>query len=288
MNIPRDKYPLPEADIIRHDPQEVGAFAVAEVTEISGARMSALIPEDMQDDIPAILPPEGHVDDAIGEPGDDDVSSDDERFLKRFGELLPNAQARDPQAQHELFGMIYPLAVRYARSRLGSIDPGGNLAQDAAQEACLAFWKALPRLTITDPGWVRGYILGIIGHKATDRYRAISRHPPCDPLDETLEIPTRDTPESIVLASDTIALLPMLEKLTPLLRGVVFLRVIRRYTIPEVASALNRSPAAIAAAQHRALNRLRTILSEPAGDTSDDTQNSPSTSHPRRPSIYGG
>src|ERR1700730_7094078 len=89
-------------------------------------------------------------------------------------ELTARAAAGDTDAQGALLALIRPGVVRYCRARLGRGHGGYDLADDVAQDVCLAVLSALPRFR--DQGRpFSAFAFGIAAHKVADAQRAALR-----------------------------------------------------------------------------------------------------------------
>src|SRR5690606_39978993 len=60
-------------------------------------------------------------------------------------ELTSLAVQGDRRAIELLLGRLRPMAVRYCRARLGRVSGQYHIADDVAQEVCIAVLSALPR-----------------------------------------------------------------------------------------------------------------------------------------------
>lgn len=195
---------------------------------------------------------------------DDDSSVDDRRAenaeLERLARL---AGDQDRAAMEEFLRRIKGPVVRYCRSKLiGSTRT--HTADDVAQEVLWAVCEALPRYR-PDGSSVMAFVFGIARFKLVDAFRASGRHRSV-PSDSLPENPDPDPgPElAAVLSTEVVRLRAALEKLLPHHREVLGLRVAMGYSGAEVAALLGTTPGAVRVTQHRALAKLRAILSEGA------------------------
>jgi RNA polymerase sigma-70 factor, ECF subfamily len=175
------------------------------------------------------------------------------------------AASGDPTAVGRLIAMITPVAVRYCRARLGGRDLSYLSADDVAQEVCLAVLHALPNYT--DRGGSFLYLVhAIASNKVADAYRLVSRDR-SDPMAELPERPAwHNEPEKHALDADLGArLTKLLATLPPLHREIVTLRIAVGLTAAETAEALGISPGNVRVTQHRALAKLRAMIT-PDGD----------------------
>jgi RNA polymerase sigma-70 factor (ECF subfamily) len=128
--------------------------------------------------------------------------------------------------------------------------------EDVLQDTWLA-WAAAPRSEIGNP---RAYLVRIAVNSALGRLRRASRareHYLGPWLPEPV-LTTPDAAESAVAGeSVSLALMVVLETLTPLERAVFVLREAFAYDYTEIASLLDRTPVAVRQLAHRARQRVR-------------------------------
>src|SRR5258706_15703202 len=89
-------------------------------------------------------------------------------------DLAARAAAGDPEAKGALFALLRPSIVRYCRARLARASSGYDLADDVAQEVCLAVLSALPRFRDLGRPF-SAFAFGIAAHKVADAQRAAMR-----------------------------------------------------------------------------------------------------------------
>jgi RNA polymerase sigma-70 factor (ECF subfamily) len=178
-------------------------------------------------------------------------------------ELDPAVKAAatgEPAAIERLISMITPVAVRYCRARLGGRDLSYLSADDVAQEVCLAVLNALPNYQ--DRGGSFLYLVhAIASNKVADAYRLVSRDR-SDPVAELPERPLADNePEKHILDVDLGSRLnKLLATLPPLQREILTLRQVVGLSANETAEALGISPGNVRVTQHRALTKLRAMI----------------------------
>jgi RNA polymerase sigma-70 factor, ECF subfamily len=175
---------------------------------------------------------------------------------------LSAAAARGQQAAIEsLLQQIRPMVVRYCRSRLGRIAGHYHVADDVAQEVCIAVVSALPRYQDIGRPFA-SFVFGIASHKVADAVRHAGR----------LAIPTEDLPDgpdsspgpedTVVAFLEAKRAMGLLSKLPAGQRDLLVLRVLSGLSAEETGQQLGMSPGAVRVAQHRALARLRVIARE--------------------------
>jgi RNA polymerase sigma-70 factor, ECF subfamily len=160
-----------------------------------------------------------------------------------------------------LIRQIRPMVVRYCMARLGNLAAHCHLAEDVAQEVCIAVLNALPRYRDMGRPFA-SFVFGIASHKVADARRSAAR----------LAIPTDDLPdcpddqpgpeEAAVASLEAQRARALLARLPAHQRELLVLRVLTGLSAEETGVALGMSAGAVRVAQHRALVRLRAIAVE--------------------------
>jgi len=173
-------------------------------------------------------------------------------------DLTALAASGHPAAIESLLRQIRPMVVRYCRARLGHISGHYQVADDVAQEVCIAILSALPRYQDMGRPFA-SFVFGIASHKVADAMRNAAR----------LAIPTEDLPdgpddrpgpeETVVAYIEAERARALLARLPVHQRELLVLRVVSGMSAQETGNALGMSAGAVRVAQHRALARLRAI-----------------------------
>jgi RNA polymerase sigma-70 factor, ECF subfamily len=176
-------------------------------------------------------------------------------------DLTARAAGGQPAAIEALLEQIRPMVVRYCRARLAQISGHYHIADDVAQEVCIAVLSALPRYRDMGRPFA-SFVFGIASHKVADAMRNAAR----------LAIPTEDLPdgpdsrpgpeETVVAYIEAERARALLARLPVHQRELLVLRVLTGLSAEETGHALGMSPGAVRVAQHRALARLRAIARE--------------------------
>jgi RNA polymerase sigma-70 factor (ECF subfamily) len=166
-----------------------------------------------------------------------------------------------PAAIDALLEWVRPMVVRYCRARLGRITGHYYVADDVAQEVCLAVLAALPRYRDMGRPFA-SFVFGIASHKVADAVRTASR----------LAVPFEDLPdgpderpgpeETVVAYIEAERTRALLAQLPHHLRELLILRVVTGLSAEETGNVLGMSAGAVRVAQHRALARLRALAVE--------------------------
>lgn len=173
--------------------------------------------------------------------------SDDEALVAR-------AQA-DPGAFAPLYRRYAEPIYGYCYRRLGTRE----LAEDATSQVFTKALAALPRYR-GEAGGFRPWIFTIAHHVVADIYR---RRRPTAPLDDAWQLADsgRSPEDEVIAADDARNVRRLLSQLTPDQRDVVELRL-NGLTGVEIAEVLGKRPGSVRAAQFRAYQRLRELLTE--------------------------
>src|SRR5580658_10685585 len=180
----------------------------------------------------------------------------DRTGLRDLADLAISGQ---PEAIESLLVEVRPMVVRYCRARLGRISGQYHVADDVAQEVCIAVLSALPRYRDMGRPFA-SFVFGIASHKVADAIRNAAR----------LAIPTEDLPdgpdgrpgpeETVVAYIEAEHARALLARLPVHQRELLVLRVLSGMTAEETGHALGMSAGAVRVAQHRALARLRAMV----------------------------
>ena len=171
---------------------------------------------------------------------------------------MSNGGANDPFVEHRnlLFTVAYEL--------LGSAAD----AEDVVQESWLR-WSQVDRTQVRDP---RAYLVRIVSRQALNQLRTLSRRRE-DYVGEWLPEPLLTSPDvadDVELAeSVSIAMLAVLESLTPTERAVFVLHEVFDVPFDEIADAVEKTPAAVRQIAHRARNHVAARRPRVAVDRSE-------------------
>ena len=176
-------------------------------------------------------------------------------------DLTDLAVRGEPEAVESLIEQVRPMVVRYCRARLGRAAGQYHIADDVAQEVCIAILSALPRYRDMGRPFA-SFVFGIASHKVSDALRSAVRG----------AVPTGDLPdgpddrpgpeETVVSYIEAQRARALLSRLPEHQRELVILRVVTGLTAEETGNVLGMSAGAVRVAQHRALARLRAIAGE--------------------------
>lgn len=210
---------------------------------------------------------EAYVDGAVarGGPTRDSSAAQVEEQHQRVEDALPSLVVRavegDASAEEALIAEVRPHILRYCRGRLGRMTNSYHIADDVAQEVCMAVLNALPRYRDMGRPFM-SFVYGIAAHKVADAQRRELRT--ARPIEDLPDGPD-DSPgpeERALRISEAREARALLDRLPEQHRELLFLRVVNGLSAEETGSALGMSAGAVRVAQYRALNRLRALAEE--------------------------
>jgi RNA polymerase sigma-70 factor (ECF subfamily) len=176
--------------------------------------------------------------------------------------LARSAADGDTDAANDLMAEVHVVAHRYCRARLGSYAAGRQLADDIAQEVCIAVLRGLPRYEHRGLPF-EAWVYSIAHRKVADAQRSVhrSRDVAFGELPEMTD--ERPTPEQSAIHDAEVGwATELLDRLPERLREVLILRVATGMSAEATGRTLGMSAGAVRVAQHRALTRLRALASE--------------------------
>ncbi|WP_347352872.1 sigma-70 family RNA polymerase sigma factor [Intrasporangium sp.] len=174
-----------------------------------------------------------------------------------FADLAVRA-GHDGRAAELLLGGVRDLALRYARVRLGRFG-AEDIAQDVAQEVCMAVLTALPGYEHRGLPF-EAFVYRIAARKLADAQRSVLRGPTL--LAEVPDaVDDRPSPEALaVTRAEARLAIDLMDRLSAQQREILVLRVAVGLSTQETADALGMTAGAVRVAQHRALTKLRELM----------------------------
>lgn len=166
----------------------------------------------------------------------------------------------DRAALSRVLEVIRPVVVRYCRARVGRAERVSASADDVAQEVCLAVITALPRYRDQGRPFL-AFVYGIASHKVADAHRGAARNrsEAVEQVPDTADL--GDGPEQRALDSDAgRRMAELLDVLPERQREILVLRLVVGLSAEETAQAVGGTAGAVRVAQHRALGKLKTVM----------------------------
>lgn len=182
------------------------------------------------------------------------------RHLVADRALVADAQAGSPGAMDELIAALRPAVLSYCRSRLSSYPGGADIADDVAQETCVAVLKVLPRYQESGAPF-GAWVFAIASNKIADAQRRVGRAALLvDELPEQTE-PSLNPEELVMTRIDLLAVNELINALPQRMAQVVVMRA-HGATAEVVGERLGMSPGAVRVTHHRAVAKLRQLIDE--------------------------
>ncbi|PRX49358.1 RNA polymerase sigma-70 factor (ECF subfamily) [Prauserella shujinwangii] len=175
--------------------------------------------------------------------------------------LAARAATGDRAAAERLLTVVRPAIVRYCRARIGRSFGTYSSADDVAQEACLGIYRSLSGYRSIGNSF-RAFAYRIAANKVVDHYRKskVGREMSYEVLPE--EVDTSANPESLFLKSEYAGQMRrLLGHVSERDRDILVLRCVVGLSAEETAQTIGSTPGAVRVAQHRALTKLRAVLS---------------------------
>ncbi|MDN5854812.1 MAG: RNA polymerase sigma factor ShbA [Actinomycetia bacterium] len=173
------------------------------------------------------------------------------------------ARARDDDVTlNLLMREVRKVSIRYCRARLATYPGGRQLAEDVAQEICVAVLQALP--TYDERGVpFEAFVYAIGSRKVADAQRSASRSRVVLVDEIPDEVDEKPGPEQqAVRAHEFDEAAGLMADLPDTLREVLLLRVALGLSAERTGDTLGMSPGAVRVAQHRALKKLRSMCAK--------------------------
>lgn len=176
--------------------------------------------------------------------------------------LARSAAEGDEQATNDLMREVHVVALRYCRARLGSYASGRQLADDIAQEICIAVLRGLERYEHRGLPF-EAWVYSIAHRKVADAQRRLHRSKDvtfAELPDMTDESPTPE--QSAIHQAEVGWATELLDKLPEKFREVLILRIAAGLSAESTGRTLGMTAGAVRVTQHRALARLRALAAD--------------------------
>jgi len=176
----------------------------------------------------------------------------------QFEDVLSAARHGAGWALTVLYRELHPRLLRYLRVEVGQD------ADDVASEVWVNVAEALPRFAGDEAGF-RSWVFTIARRRVLDLRRRRTRRRtdpvPADTLESTGDLAVDDIERAVESLAADAALAYLVEQVSPDQAEVVLLRIVGGFNVDETAAIVDKSPGAVRALQHRALNRLAKKIS---------------------------
>ena len=166
--------------------------------------------------------------------------------------IVAQAQEGDIAAFSQLYELLVEPLYRFVLLRIGN----EHDAQDITAETFKRVWQNLARYRTKN---FRAFVFTIARNVTVDWIRKNKRNIPLDSNDHIVDTQVNLLEET--QHKDTITeLMAAIQRLPQPYQEVIILRYIEEMTIKETAAILQKSPIAVRVTQHRAIKKLKQIL----------------------------
>ncbi|AUH69617.1 MULTISPECIES: sigma-70 family RNA polymerase sigma factor [Gordonia] len=182
-----------------------------------------------------------------------------------LGQAVRAAADGDRAALTSVLDSVREPVLRYCRGRIGAGERHLFSADDVAQEVLMAVMTALPRYEDQGRPFM-AFVYGIASHKVADAMRSAARvkSDPVEDVPDSLDF--SNGPEQAALESDASRQMrDLLGTLPEKQREILVLRLVVGLSAEETADMVGSSPGAVRVAQHRALTKLKKLMT-PGGE----------------------
>jgi RNA polymerase sigma-70 factor (TIGR02957 family) len=170
----------------------------------------------------------------------------------RVDNVAPRRRVEPVTSDEQTFSEYRKLLFAIAYRLLGSAADAEDVVQDAWFK-----WSGADRSRVSDP---KAYLARIVSNLAVERLRSMRRQRETyvGPWLPEPILTQADAAEDVATAeSVSLAMLVVLETLSPLERAVFVLKEVFDFSYPEIAEAVDRSKPAVRQAAHRARNHIQ-------------------------------
>jgi RNA polymerase sigma factor (sigma-70 family) len=168
-----------------------------------------------------------------------------------FAAALAVASRPGPLRSESFEHLLRPLLFAVRRYLQAQV---GEAADDLVDDVLLAVFEHIHRFRGSESQF-RSWVFTIAHHRVVDHHR---RRRELLPLDRVAGWRSRDDTEAAALARVAEhELRRVLDEIAPAQREVLVLRLVHDLSIEQTAARLNRSPGAVKALQHRAIDAVR-------------------------------
>lgn len=171
-------------------------------------------------------------------------------------QLVEAARTGDERAWRTIVAELGPALVGYARSK-GVPDP-----EDLMQEVFVALAE---RLADFEGSWrrFRSWAFTIAHHKMADHHRSRSRRPRLVPMEVAAGMAGGPTPsDELEMIDERERSLTALDRLSPVEREVILLRVVAELDSEQVGEILGKRPGTVRVIQSRATTKMKQMMQE--------------------------
>jgi RNA polymerase sigma-70 factor, ECF subfamily len=171
-------------------------------------------------------------------------------------DLVAEIKKGNTEAFAEVYDLYSDRIFRFVKLKVSN----QSQAEDIVQDVFVKAWKGCESLPL-DKLQFSSWLYKIASNTVNDYFRKMYRTPDISPLESGMELASGQSIEAEVnMTFDLARVRDALSGLPSQYRQVLELRFSQDFTIAETADILGKSSLAVRLLQHRALNKLHTII----------------------------
>jgi RNA polymerase sigma-70 factor, ECF subfamily len=172
----------------------------------------------------------------------------------RLMQLIASARAGSEQAFTELYDLYFEKIYRFIFFRVGHKE----VAEDLTEDTFIKVFRSLPSLN--QESSFESWLYQIARNKVIDYYRSKRQVVPLEEVENTLEYET-NVIDIVNLENQQKIFIKLLKELTSEQQTVIKLKFLENLDNDKIAAIMNKNEGAIRVIQHRAITKLKDLIS---------------------------
>ena len=178
-----------------------------------------------------------------------------EQLKSRLSELLGKARTGDQAAFTEIYDLFFEKIYRFIFFRVGHKE----VAEDLTEDVFIKAFKSLGSLTKENS--FESWLYQIARNKIIDYYRSKKVVVALEEVENTLEYET-NVVDIVDLEAQQKTFIKLLKELSPEQQSVIKMKFLEGLENDEIAGIMNKNEGAIRVIQHRAIAKLKELISK--------------------------
>jgi RNA polymerase sigma-70 factor (ECF subfamily) len=174
--------------------------------------------------------------------------------IHKLQEVLLHAKAGKEEALTQLYNHYFERLYRFIYYRVGHKE----VAEDLTEDVFIKIFKGIGNLQQTAA--FEGWLFQIARNQVIDHYRSKKNLVPLDEVENTLEYETNII-DIVNLQTEQKLLIKIIKELSPEQQTVIKLKFLEDLENETIAEIMNKTEGAIRVIQHRAISKLKELLS---------------------------
>ncbi|MDQ3018362.1 MAG: sigma-70 family RNA polymerase sigma factor, partial [bacterium] len=173
--------------------------------------------------------------------------------IHQLQEVLLHAREGKDEALTQLYNHYFERLYRFIYYRVGHKE----IAEDLTEEVFIKLFKGIKNLQQTAA--FEGWLFQIARNQVIDHYRAKKNIVPLEDIEHSLEYETNII-DIVNLQTEQKLLIKIIKELSPEQQTVIKLKFLEDLENSTIAQMMNKTEGAIRVIQHRAISRLKELL----------------------------